>query len=72
MTADIIKKMFDLFYKGMDAEKETGISWNGWKYYRYFEPWVLDNCQTMIGLKYFVPNGKELIDLMRQTQRKTE
>ncbi len=29
------KKMFDLFYKGMDAGKETGISWNG-KYYQVF------------------------------------
>ena len=63
------KKMFDLFYKGMDAEKETGISWNG-KYYRYFEPWVLDHCQNMMGLKYFVPWGSEFVDLMRQTQRK--
>src|SRR5664279_4317346 len=60
--------MFALFYKGMDAGKETGISWNG-KYYRYFEPWVLDHCQNMEGLKYFLPYGSEFVDLMRQTQR---
>jgi hypothetical protein len=63
------KKMFDLFYKGMDAGNETGIKWNG-KYYRYFEPWVLDHCQNMMGLKYFLPYGSEFVDLMRQTQRK--
>ena len=63
------KKMFDLFYKGMDAGQETGISWNG-KYYRYFEPWVLDHCENMMGLKYFLPYGSEFVDLMRQSQRK--
>jgi len=63
------KKMFDLFYKGMDAGQETSISWNG-RTYRYFEPWVLDHCQNMMGLKYFLPYGSEFADLMRQTQRK--
>lgn len=63
------KKMFDLFYKGMGVGQETGIRWNG-KYYRYFEPWVLDHCQNMMGLKYFLPYGSEFVDLMRQTQRK--
>ena len=63
------KKMFDLFYKGMDVGTETGITWNG-KRYRYFEPWVLDHCQNMMGLKYFLPYGSEFVDLMRQTQRK--
>ncbi len=63
------KKMFNLFYKGMGVGLETGIRWNG-KYYRYFEPWVLDHCQNMMGLKYFLPYGAEFVDLMRQTQRK--
>ena len=62
------KKMFDLFYKGMDAGKEYSITWNG-KAYRYFEPWVLDHSQNMMGLKYFKPYGTEFVDLMRQTQR---
>lgn len=63
------KKMFGLFYNGLGAGQETGITWNG-KYYRYFEPWVLDHCQNMMGLKYFLPYGSEFVDLMRQTQRK--
>jgi hypothetical protein len=63
------KKMFGLFYNGMGAGQETGINWNG-KFYRYFEPWVLDHCQNMMGLKYFLPYGSEFVDLMRQTQRK--
>ncbi len=37
---------------------------------RYFEPWVLDHCENMMGLKYFLPYGSEFVDLMRQTQRK--
>jgi hypothetical protein len=32
-------------------------------------PWVLDNFHTTKGLQYFLPNGKELIDIMRQSQR---
>jgi hypothetical protein len=65
------KKMFHLFYKGMFADVKEGtfpIEWNG-KTYNVFVPWVLDNFQTMKGLKYFLPNGKELIDIMRQSQR---
>lgn len=65
------KRMFDLFYKGMFADVKKGtfpIEWNG-KIYNVFVPWVLDNYQTMKGLKYFMPNGKELIDIMRQSQR---
>jgi hypothetical protein len=62
------KKMFDLFYKGMDPVRDDSISWNG-KVYHYFEPWVLDHSQNMMGLKYFKPYGAEFVDLMRQTQR---
>ena len=65
------KKMFDLFYKGMFADEKEGtysITWNGIKYH-VFVPWVLDNFHTMKGKKYFLPNGKELIDIMRQAQR---
>jgi hypothetical protein len=65
------KKMFDLFYSGMFADTKTGtdaITWNG-NTYHVFVPWVLDNFHTMKGLEYFLPNGKELIDIMRQTQR---
>lgn len=65
------KNMFHLFYKGMFADVKEGtfpIEWNG-KTYHVIVPWVLDNFQTMKGLKYFLPNGKELIDIMRQSQR---
>jgi hypothetical protein len=65
------KNMFALFYKGMFADVKEGtfsVEWNG-KTYNVFVPWVLDNFQTMKGLKYFLPNGKELIDIMRQSQR---
>jgi hypothetical protein len=62
------KKMFDLFYKGMDGDHADSISWNG-KFYHYFEPWVLDHSQNLMGEKYFKPYGAEMVDLMRQTQR---
>ena len=62
--------MFRLFYNGMFADVKDGtfpVEWNG-KTYHVFVPWVLDNYQTMKGMKYFLPNGKELIDIMRQSQ----
>ena len=65
------KNMFDLFYKGMFADENEGtypITWNG-NTYHVFVPWVLDNFHTMKGKKYFLPNGKELINIMRQAQR---
>jgi hypothetical protein len=65
------KNMFDLFYNGMFADVKEGtfpVEWNC-KTYHVIVPWVLDNFQTMEGLKYFLPNGKELIDIMRQAQR---
>lgn len=65
------KSMFDLFYHGMFADVKEGtfpIEWNG-KTYNVFVPWGLDNFHTMKGLKYFLPNGKELIDIQRQSQR---
>lgn len=65
------KKMFRLFYNGMFADRKEGtfpITWNG-DTSHVFVPWVLDNFHTMKGLKYFLPNGKELVDIMRQAQR---
>lgn len=65
------KKMFMLFYNGMFADEKEGtstVTWNG-KTYHVFVPWVLDNFHTTKGLKYFLPNGKELIDIMHQAQR---
>jgi hypothetical protein len=65
------KQMFDLFYRGMFADVKEGtfpIEWNG-KMYHVVVPWVLDNYHTMKGLKYFLPNGNELVDIMRQSQR---
>jgi hypothetical protein len=65
--------MFHLFYRGMfaDVDAKEGtypITWNG-KTYRVVVPWVLDNFHTNKGLQYFLPNGRELIDIMRQAQR---
>jgi len=62
------RDMFEMFKKGMEMEQDFSISWNG-KRYRYFEPWVLDHCENMVGMKYFKPYGAEFVDLMRQTQR---
>jgi hypothetical protein len=65
------KHMFDLFYHGMFVDVKEGtyaIEWNG-KVYHVVVPWVLDNYHTMKGLKYFLPNGNELVDIMRQSQR---
>ena len=67
------KNMFALFYNGMyaDADAKEGtypITWNG-KRYNVIVPWVLDNFQTMKGMKYFIPNGKDLVDIMRESQR---
>ncbi len=68
------KNMFDLFYKGMHADEDADkngtfpIDWDG-KHYNVIVPWVLDNYQTMKGMKYFIPNGRELVDIMRKAQR---
>lgn len=65
------KNMFDLFYKGMFADEKEGtsaVTWNS-NTYHVFVPWVLDNFHTMKGMKYFLPNGRELVDIMRQAQR---
>lgn len=65
------KNMFDLFHSGMFVDNKSGldtVKWNG-KEYHVFVQWVLDNFHTMKGIKYFLPNGKELIDIMRQSQR---
>ena len=65
------KNMFDLFYKGMFVDNKSGVDtvrWNG-KEYHVFVQWGLDNFHTMKGMKYFMPNGRELIDIMRQSQR---
>lgn len=65
------QQMFNLFYNGMFVDNKVGtypVTWDG-KTYNVFVQWVLDNYQTMKGMKYFMPNGKELIDIMRQSQR---
>ena len=67
------KNMFHLFHGGMfaDADAKNGtypITWNG-RAYNVVVPWVLDNFHTAKGIQYFLPNGKELIDIMRQSQR---
>lgn len=65
------KKMFDLFHHGMFVDNHDGVypvTWNGHTYH-VFVQWVLDNYHTMKGMKYFMPNANELVDIMRQSQR---
>ncbi|MEO8764008.1 MAG: hypothetical protein ABI416_06965 [Ginsengibacter sp.] len=65
------KSMFNLFYRGMFADEKEGtypVTWNG-NTYHVFVQWVLDNFHTMKGKQYFLPNAKELINIMRQAQR---
>lgn len=64
------RDMFDLFYNGMwTVPNKTGsVIWNG-KLYHFFVPWVLDDDQTMKGLKYFSSIGAEFVDMCREAQR---
>jgi hypothetical protein len=65
------KQMFNLFYNGMFSDVKEGtsaVTWNG-KTYHVVVQWVLDNFYTNKGLKYFLPNGNELVDIMQQGQR---
>lgn len=65
-----IGEMFDLFYTGMLVYSHSGyeeVTWKG-KTYRYYVHWVLDNNNTMHGMKYFSPYGADMIDLFRETQ----
>ena len=71
MMAVIIKTCLIFFIKACLLDEKEGVypvTWNG-NTYHVFVPWVLDNFHTMKGMKYFLPNGKELIDIMRQSQR---
>ena len=64
-------ELFKLLYNGMIADSPGGyqeITWNGVAY-RYFVNWVLDNNNTMKGMKYFSPYGSGLVDLLRLTQK---
>jgi len=66
-----ISELFRLLYNGMIADSPGGyqeITWNG-RVYRYFVNWVLDNNNTMKGMKYFSPYGGDLVDLLRLTQK---
>ncbi len=66
-----ISELFRLLYNGMIADSPGGyqeITWNG-RAYRYFVNWVLDNNNTMKGMKYFSPYGGDLVDLLRLTQK---
>ncbi|MFH0756771.1 MAG: hypothetical protein V2B15_05755 [Bacteroidota bacterium] len=63
-------ELFKLLHKGMlvySPEGYSEINWNG-KPYRYFVHWVLDNNNTMMGMKYFSPYSGDLVDLFRETQ----
>ena len=67
------KDMFQLFHRGMFADEGAKdgtypVSWNG-KQYKVVVQWVLDNFHTMKGIQYFLPNGKELLEIMRLSQR---
>jgi hypothetical protein len=64
-------ELFNLLYNGMLVYSPSGyeeVKWNG-KTYRYFVNWVLDNNNTMRGMKYFSPYSRDLVDLFRQNQK---
>ncbi len=66
-----ITRLFNLLHQGMLVYSPTGyeeVKWNG-KTYRYFVSWVLDNNNTMKGMKYFSPYSNGLTDLFRETQQ---
>lgn len=66
-----IGDMFRLFYQGMlvyDPDGVEEVTWNGQKY-RFFVYWVLDNNNTMRGMKYFSPYSGDLVDLLRENQQ---
>jgi hypothetical protein len=66
-----ISELFNLLHNGMLVYSPTGyeeVNWNG-KTYRYFVNWVLDNNNTMMGMKYFSPYSSDLVDLFRETQQ---
>ena len=64
-------ELFKLLYNGMLVYSPTGyeeLNWKG-KTYRYFVNWVLDNNNTMKGMKYFSPYSRDLTDLLRENQK---
>jgi len=64
-------ELFNLLYKGMLVYSSSGyeeVTWNG-RIYRYFVNWVLDNNNTMRGMKYFSPYSRDLVDLFREKQK---
>jgi hypothetical protein len=69
----IYKKLFDVLHKGMLVYSEDGtespIKWRGQSRH-FLVPWILDNYHTMKGMQYFNDYGKNLVDVMKQMQRK--
>ena len=67
------KRLFTVLYKGMHIYSpdgsESSFDWNG-RPTHFLVPWVLDNNQTMKGMKYFNANGKNLVETMARMQRK--
>jgi hypothetical protein len=66
-----VGELFTRLHDGMMAAAPNGydeVSWNG-KTYRMFVSWVLDNNNTMKGMKYFSPLGGDLVDMLRQVQK---
>jgi hypothetical protein len=64
-------ELFKLLYNGMLVYSPTGyeeLNWKG-KTYKYFVNWVLDNNNTMKGMKYFSPYSRDLTDLLRENQK---
>ena len=67
------KDLFSVLYKGMyiysPDGSESSFDWNG-RPTHFLVPWILDNNQTMKGMKYFNANGKNLVETMSRMQRK--
>ncbi len=64
-------ELFNLLYKGMLVYAPSGyeeVTWHG-RTYHYFVNWVLDNNNTMRGMKYFSPYSRDLVDLFRENQK---
>ena len=68
---DRMGELFRRLRDGMMADPPGGyeeVTWKG-RAYRFFVHWVLDNNNTMKGMQYFSPWGRDLVDLLGAVQK---